>query len=164
MVSEPLRKLLLSARNALPLVADPWDALAFGVKLSREALAESLANLQADGVVQGVWLEPNPALAPAHSAWRLDGEIGPGETLRWRCGAAAVMALGKPVAGDFVAVRYFKIGQPIAADDSLLLHPGVDRTYRNAIEGAVLPALAEEEARLADLLFAPQRFDPSTLR
>lgn len=144
-----IQKLLRSGAAALPLTADPWGALANGLRLTREDLGSALNQLSARGIVLGWWLEPNPARQDF-----ADGTALP--VLRWSSSSYRAQL---PASGP---ARWFKVGLPLVLEETVeaLLGPDPDRTYR--VEEALPPPPHEPHRPLVEWLSVPRPADVFT--
>jgi DNA-binding Lrp family transcriptional regulator len=154
-------KLLRSMAVALPLSPDPAEALAAGFRIPKSEMVSRLRGLREEGILLGVWGEPNPALADTDVRFGAPGAEG---RFRWR---------GLLDSGEHIEARlrmsgvnsaqFLKAGTPPITEvgTEALLAGDQDRTCQIELFPMPRPMLTEAEERLAAALAEPLDFDPA---
>lgn len=155
-------KLLRSIAVALPLSPDPVEALAAGFRVPKSAMVDRLKGLMADGIVLGVWGEPNPALQGGDSTIGAPGATG---RVRWSGrleGGEAIEAVVNMAAGTNNA-NFLKAGTPPIIEQGVEALLGADQDRTCLVEMFPTPwePLNDVEERLVRALVRPLAFDPA---
>lgn len=162
------RKLLRIAASALPVDADPIGSLARGFRVDRATVNDLLQGWQREGIVSGVWGEPNPIPGSGIEALAARFEAA-SPVVRWRAESSegameSQLVRGALPDGAWPAIRLLKAGLPLDLDTDgaeRLLHPTEDRTLMVGGEERAQGELSEAEEAMRTALAEPMPIDPS---
>lgn len=164
MTPPPIHKLLRATQSMIPLLPDPWSALAHGLSCTAQELDRNLTEHQEHHALLGLVGESNPAL-PDAAEWIAHAPAPRGALVRYQLDGPngkreSLLRLGRyGEQPSFGSCTWFKCGWTLnqVFEGTDPMDPETDRTLLTSPVDAVnFPELEEPDAKLADALLRPR--------
>lgn len=156
---EQLHKLVRSSSVALPLLPDPMEGLAFAMRRPKEEVCSHFIRLQREGILLGIWGEPNPELRGSQFRFST-GEPEVAEQNRWfgQTETGTIQAVHDVAEGGSLVRAFFKCGLPLSEKPAL--EQSHDRSFAVGDPGETF-VLTKEQGEICRWLMAPRQLDLS---